>query len=770
MPVISARFSRILAVAVICASGVSLAPPLAAQGNGAGHGQGQGQGHGQGQGQGQGLGPGSTPGERRRGDNPRIPEDARVPNLLAAINATGDYRIDALLSPYKWVASTVTYSFYEDSVWAGQYYGTESPSEVSEAVKTNARAIMALYSTVMNVNFVEVTETSNTIGHIRFMKSSAPGYAYAYYPASSAMFSTSGDIHLNSSYDRLGDTNGFQHPAGQHGYVSIIHEVGHAVGLKHPHSDSPNLPAAEDNFARTVMTYNFLGNSPGTMMGYDLMALHYLYGARASRVGNDNYVGLRGAVDQYRLGTTLHITPSNTTKQAIWDSAGYNTLDLSEVPSSTSGYRVDLQPLGWISTGAAYQTTYFVAGLSLGPNVSVRRFVSSVSNDTVYANSEANVFAGYATNRVTGNDVIHGATAADTIDLSGYQPNEVVETPTGNDLVLNFGTNGSVRLVNYFVSSSDPVITYGGVAPAVSIGDASVAEGNAGATAAVFTLSLTSPAGAALTVDWATASGSAVAGTDFTGASGTVSFAAGEAQKTVTVNVLGDLVVESDEQFTVTLSGASSGLTIADSQGVGSITNDDVAPNQLPTAAASATPTSGQAPLNVAFSSSGSFDPDGSIASYSWTFGDGTTSTAANPTKTYGVGSFTATLTVTDNRGGTASATVSITVNQAPVVPMWVSAMSAQVVAVQGNNRVGRVSVTVRDANGPVAGALVSGQFSGLVSGSGSATTNASGVAVIDSARTKKTGNATFTVTNVTKGGLSYTPAQNTISTVAVPF
>ncbi len=101
---------------------------------------------------------------------------------------------------------------------------------------------------------------------------------------------------------------------------------------------------------------------------------------------------------------------------------------------------------------------------------------------------------------------------------------------------------------------------------------------------------------------------------------------------------------------------------------------------------------------------------------------------------------------------------------------MWVSAMSAQVVAVQGNNRVGRVSVTVRDANGPVAGAVVSGQFSGLVSGSGSATTNASGVAVIDSPRTKKTGNATFTVTNVTKGGLTYTPAQNTVSTVAVPF
>lgn len=47
--------------------------------------------------------------------------------------------------------------------------------------------------------------------------------------------------------------------------------------------------------------------------------------------------------------------------------------------------------------------------------------------------------------------------------------------------------------------------------------------------------------------------------------------------------------------------------------------------NQPPTAVASATPTSGTAPLNIAFSAAGSSDPDGSIASYQWAFGDGTT-------------------------------------------------------------------------------------------------------------------------------------------------
>ncbi|HUE83077.1 MAG TPA: endonuclease/exonuclease/phosphatase family protein [Pyrinomonadaceae bacterium] len=85
--------------------------------------------------------------------------------------------------------------------------------------------------------------------------------------------------------------------------------------------------------------------------------------------------------------------------------------------------------------------------------------------------------------------------------------------------------------------------------------------------------------------------------------------------------------------------------------------------NQPPTVSISATPTSGNSPLFVSFSSNAS-DPDGSIASYSWTFGDGNTSTAVNPTNTYqSAGTYTASLTVTDNGGATASASVSISVS-----------------------------------------------------------------------------------------------------------
>jgi len=92
--------------------------------------------------------------------------------------------------------------------------------------------------------------------------------------------------------------------------------------------------------------------------------------------------------------------------------------------------------------------------------------------------------------------------------------------------------------------------------------------------------------------------------------------------------------------------------------------------NRAPTAVASANVTSGQAPLTVTFSSAGSSDPDGDPITYSWNFGDGTTSTAANPTKTYTTnGTYNVTLTATDPDGASGNASVQIGVgNTAPTV------------------------------------------------------------------------------------------------------
>jgi glucose/arabinose dehydrogenase/regulation of enolase protein 1 (concanavalin A-like superfamily) len=88
-----------------------------------------------------------------------------------------------------------------------------------------------------------------------------------------------------------------------------------------------------------------------------------------------------------------------------------------------------------------------------------------------------------------------------------------------------------------------------------------------------------------------------------------------------------------------------------------------------PTAAASATIPNPASPYAVAFSSQGSSDPNGSALSYAWEFGDGATSTAANPAHTYnaaGTASFTAKLTVTNAQGLSASTTVNVTVGSRP--------------------------------------------------------------------------------------------------------
>jgi PKD repeat protein len=113
----------------------------------------------------------------------------------------------------------------------------------------------------------------------------------------------------------------------------------------------------------------------------------------------------------------------------------------------------------------------------------------------------------------------------------------------------------------------------------------------------------------------------------------------------------------------LTLSGSTASFT-APAQSITLLVLPSGAPNQPPVAVASATPTSGAAPLTVNLSSAGSSDPDGSIASYSWNFGDGTAaSSSTSPSHVYqNAGSYTAVLTVTDNRGATGTAQVAITV------------------------------------------------------------------------------------------------------------
>ena len=110
--------------------------------------------------------------------------------------------------------------------------------------------------------------------------------------------------------------------------------------------------------------------------------------------------------------------------------------------------------------------------------------------------------------------------------------------------------------------------------PAVSIADAAATEGDAGTTPMTFTLTLSAPSASPVTVTWSTADGAAIAGSDFTASSGTVTFAPGVVSQTVTVPVIGDFAIEPLETFTVSLSSPA-GAVLGDGSATGTIADND---------------------------------------------------------------------------------------------------------------------------------------------------------------------------------------------------
>jgi len=157
---------------------------------------------------------------------------------------------------------------------------------------------------------------------------------------------------------------------------------------------------------------------------------------------------------------------------------------------------------------------------------------------------------------------------------------------------VSFGFNGSKAISasatpsNYAfngapISTTPTTPTAPVTPPTIAIGDVSVVEGNSGTTSANFEVSLSKAFDKPVTVQYTTANGTAIAGSDYVAKSGSVTFAAGETRKTVSIAVNGDSTVEANETFQIRLSSPTN-ATIADGTGVGTIRNDDAAPTVLP--------------------------------------------------------------------------------------------------------------------------------------------------------------------------------------------
>jgi ribosomal protein L35AE/L33A len=205
--------------------------------------------------------------------------------------------------------------------------------------------------------------------------------------------------------------------------------------------------------------------------------------------------------------------------------------------------------------------TVTLAPASLGP----------VSVDYATANDTASAPADYT------------AVAPTTLHFSAGETSKTVTVSVNGDALDEANETFFVNLTNAVGGASidDPqgvgTITDDDPLPALSINGAAVTEGDAGTVNATFTVGLSSPSGRTVSVDYSSADGSATAPADYAASSSTLTFAAGETTKAVTVPVAGDALDEVNETFSVNLSNASN-ATIADAQGTGTITDDDPLP------------------------------------------------------------------------------------------------------------------------------------------------------------------------------------------------
>ena len=183
---------------------------------------------------------------------------------------------------------------------------------------------------------------------------------------------------------------------------------------------------------------------------------------------------------------------------------------------------------------------------------------------------------------VSGPGSIDGGATTVTIAAGALESSTLTvsrNTGTTADVTADLGTlpglptnHGGYALVK---SADLPLEVLAEVEPGISVDDAQAEEGSDATID--FTVNLSHAASAAVTVAYATADGSAQAGEDYTSASGTLTFSAGETEKTVSVTVLDDAVDEGEETFTLDLSNAT-GATITDAQATGTISNSDPLP------------------------------------------------------------------------------------------------------------------------------------------------------------------------------------------------
>ncbi len=321
---------------------------------------------------------------------------------------------------------TITYQFAGNA----QPSDTELPftpgtysgwTALTAAEKAAVQAAMHHIETFLNVRFVEdptAADPDLNIGKVTLPGSTTGygGFALSYTGANPPHTITNYDCY--AVYDNTLDIS-----SGQENL--ILHELGHALGLKHSFS-APALPAAEENNKFTVMSYTanpVNGLYSDHMMLYDIFALQDIWGAAKFHGGRNTYA-----------------PTAITTVLPIWDTGGRDKLDAS---AYAGGVTIDLNPGHFSSLGAT-------DNLVIAYNTWIEDALGGAGNDVITGNKRKNVLAGGA-----GRDVLKGLGQADT--LNGGPGGDKIYGGNGNDTLK--GSGGRDRL---FGQGGNDTLTGGG--------------------------------------------------------------------------------------------------------------------------------------------------------------------------------------------------------------------------------------------------------------------------------------------------------------------
>ena len=254
------------------------------------------------------------------------------------------------------------------------------------------------------------------------------------------------------------------------------------------------------------------------------------------------------------LDETFNVTLTSPLNASIADPVGLGTIIDDDAPPTVSVSDVAVAE-GNEGTVAANFTVSLSTPSSLG-----------VAVDYATANGAAVAPADYAATSGTLNFAAGETTKSVTVNVNGDTLDEINETYNLNlSNPSNSSLGDSVGLGT--ITDDDPL-------PALSVNDIAVTEGDGGTVSATFTVTVSPVSGRQVSVDYATANESALAGSDYQATTGTLILAAGEATKTITVPIIGDTLDEAAETFRLNLTNAPA-ATIVDGQGTATITDND---------------------------------------------------------------------------------------------------------------------------------------------------------------------------------------------------